>query len=57
MMHNSDCKCPHHMVHKVVMVLTVVSAIGFWFATLMQGRLFGISSVHFFKEVVGDFFI
>jgi len=48
----NQCKCGHHKLAKLVGVLAGLSAIGFWVSTLRHGTLFGISEVHYFKEVV-----
>ena len=52
MNHRSNCKCPHHSIHMLVMILGVVAAVGFWIATLMHGSFLGISATHYFKEVI-----
>lgn len=51
-MNPNNCKCPHHTVQKVVMFLALVSVVGFWVATVIQGRVLGISMNHFLKEFV-----
>ena len=51
-MHQNNCKCGHHKFGKLVGILACLSAIGFWVSTWKGGSLFGISEIHYFKEVV-----
>ncbi len=52
MMNKENCGCMHHGCQKLVGILTMVAALGFWLSTLLKGSLFGISAMHYFKEVI-----
>ena len=51
-MMEGNCKCPHHGVLKVVVVLTWLAALGFWWATAFKQTLFWMDASHFFMDVV-----
>ncbi len=46
------CKCPHHIVTKVLYVLAWVSALGFWWAQFRGGSAWGMTQNYFFQSVV-----
>ena len=47
-----NCKCFHHGVVKVLLVLAGVSALAFWWATAFNQTLFWMDADHLFKDVV-----
>ena len=51
-MHDSNCKCFHHGVVKVFVVLAWFSALGFWWATAFKTNFLWMNGEHFFKDVV-----
>ena len=46
------CKCFHHGLVKVMVVVAWLSAIGFWWATAFKQTLLWMDAEHFFKDVV-----
>lgn len=51
-MHDNNCKCFHHGVVKVFVVLAWASALGFWWATAFKTTFLWMDSSHFFMDVV-----
>ena len=51
-MHMSNCRCGHHKLAKLVGLLALLSAIGFWVAAWRHAPLFGIGHIHYFEEFV-----
>ena len=51
-MMEGNCKCLHHGVVKVFVVLAWVSAFGFWWATAFKTNFLWMNGEHFFKDVV-----
>lgn len=49
---HGNCKCPHHVLVKVMMVLAGISALGFWWATAFKESFLWMDADHFFKDVV-----
>ena len=47
-----NCKCFHHGVVKVVVVLAWLSALGFWWAAAFKQTVLWMDAEHFFKDVV-----
>ena len=47
-----NCKCFHHGVVKVVVVLAWASALGFWWATAFKTHFLWMDGSHFFMDVV-----
>lgn len=50
--HHSGCKCIHHTLVSVLMILTWVSAIGYFIASWFGGYLYVFDSQYFFEVVV-----
>ena len=46
------CKCPHHVVVKILYVLVWISAIGFWWAGWHGGWAWGMDQNYFFENIV-----
>ena len=51
-MHDSNCKCFHHGVVKVFVILAWIAALGFWWATAFKQSFWWMDGDHFFKDVV-----
>ncbi len=49
---HGNCKCPHHMIVKLLMVLVWVSAILFWWASWKVQSAGRLGADHLFKEVI-----
>lgn len=49
---HGNCRCGHHVVAKILMVLAWVAAIGFWLASWKHGKVVSISAEHYLKEVI-----
>ena len=47
-----NCKCFHHGIVKVIVILAWLSAIGFWWATAFKQTFLWMDSSHFFMDVV-----
>ena len=47
-----NCKCFHHGITKVLVVLIGLSALGFWWATAFKTHFLWMDGEHFFKDVV-----
>ncbi|OGM99834.1 MAG: hypothetical protein A2650_00175 [Candidatus Yanofskybacteria bacterium RIFCSPHIGHO2_01_FULL_41_53] len=47
-----NCKCFHHSLNKVIVVLVWLSALGFWWATAFKTTFLWIDGQHFFMDVV-----
>lgn len=51
MMHG-NCRCGHHWVAKVLVVLAWLSAFGFWWTSWKTSQIWWMDAEHFFKDVV-----
>ena len=49
---NNKCKCLHHGLNKVIVLLVWFSAVGFWWATVFKQTLLWMDSEHFFQDVI-----
>jgi len=47
-----NCKCFHHGLNKVIVVLVWLSALGFWWATTFKMTFLWMDSQLFFMDVV-----
>ena len=51
-MQEGMCKCGHHWVEKLMMVLAWLAAIGFWLALWRDGAFWNVASDVWFQHVV-----
>lgn len=51
MMHG-NCKCFHHWVTKLLVVLAWVSAFAFWWASWKGMMVWGMAADHWFQDVI-----
>ena len=51
-MMEGNCKCPHHGVVKVLVVLAWMAALGFWWATAFKTHFLWMDGEHFFKDAI-----
>lgn len=51
-MHQSNCKCAHHWLVKLFMVLASLSAIGFWLANAKEGMFWDLDITRWFYHFV-----
>ena len=49
---HGNCKCGHHIVSKILVVLAWISAIAFWWASCKSTMVWGIDSSTWFNHVV-----
>ena len=47
-----NCKCFHHGITKVLVVLIGLSALGFWWATAFKTHFLWMDGEHVFKDVI-----
>ena len=53
MYNHSGCKCFHHWIQKLFVILMWVSAVGFWWANWKGGGMaWGMDADVFFKDIV-----
>lgn len=51
-MHCLGCKCSHHFIAKIFVLLIWLSAFGFWWFSWKGGQIWWMDAEHFFKDVV-----
>ena len=51
-MHEGVCKCGHHKIEKLMMLLAWLAGIGFWVALWKGGVFWNVSSDVWFQHVV-----
>ena len=51
MMHGG-CRCCHHWVTKILVVLAWLAAIGFWWVSRSGDVIWGMNAEHLFRDVV-----
>lgn len=51
-MMEGNCKCFHHGLVRIFVVLAWLSALGFWWASAFKQTLLWMDSNHFFMDVV-----
>lgn len=48
----SYCKCPHHLITKLLIILAWAAAIGFWWTEWKVSMIWWMDSEHLFKDVI-----